>query len=262
MERKIRIKILHIAFACSALLFSGCENLEDQLWKTTSEGNQLYKEAEYDEALKKYTNAQLEAPESKILHFNIGDVYYRLQKHDQAIESWQKAVAADSHQQRADAWYNIGNAHYQKKAWIEAIDSYKRALDIVPDHEDAKFNLELVRRRLKSGPSEEALRYKKEIEKLVKEKKYGEAWNVTAEALQKDETFQKLGDMIMRVYELAGIFDPESVQNQQLKIQPPGGAPGGQTGPGPGPRINPMPPPKQTPIPMKTPLPRPKGVKI
>lgn len=73
------------------------------------------------------------------------DAYYRigvlLQDHnelDEAIKSYEKAIAVDPYM--ADAYYNSGVA-YQKKGMLqEAIASYQRVLDLNPNHEKANLN--------------------------------------------------------------------------------------------------------------------------
>lgn len=42
--------------------------------------------------------------------------------------------------------YNMGNARAQLREWDEAIAAYERVLRFNPDHEDARYNLSLVKR--------------------------------------------------------------------------------------------------------------------
>jgi tetratricopeptide (TPR) repeat protein len=185
--------------------------LGDPLHEATERGNERYAAGELDEALKCYTDAQLEAPECPELHYNIGVILYRREEYEKAKEEFEQSLRSDRPEVQARAYYNLGNISVQTGDPLTAIDYYKRALQLDPDDEDAKYNLELVRRLLKSGPSEKALEMKKEILELVQQQRYAEAWERTQLALESEPTFVKLGDFIQRVRDLAEIFAPESV---------------------------------------------------
>lgn len=45
-----------------------------------------------------------------------------------------------------DSLYNLGNAYARLKDWNQAIATYERVLRFNPNHEDAKFNLALVKK--------------------------------------------------------------------------------------------------------------------
>ncbi len=54
--------------------------------RTTKAGNDAYSEGELDEALKNYTQAQVEHPDALELHYNIGNVQFRKDDLDKAFE--------------------------------------------------------------------------------------------------------------------------------------------------------------------------------
>jgi len=49
--------------------------------KKAVEGNNLYDEEKFDQALNKYRDAQVHDPESALLKFNIGDAQYKMNKY-------------------------------------------------------------------------------------------------------------------------------------------------------------------------------------
>lgn len=82
------------------------------------------------------------------------DSAYADKHYAQAAEQY--AVLADS-LPSADVYYNLGNAEYRLKHYAEAVLAYQRALHLDPGHEDAQYNLAIVRSRLAdrfSKPSE------------------------------------------------------------------------------------------------------------
>lgn len=116
----------------------------DPLARQTEAGNRLYEEQQYDEALKRYTDAQVHDPDSAILHFNIGDVFYQQEALDRANEEFERSLAGVDAELRARGFYNLGNAYFRQQELERAIDAYKESLRLNPYDEDAKYNLELA----------------------------------------------------------------------------------------------------------------------
>ena len=113
------------------------------------EGNRLYRGKKYPEALKKYTEAQLEAPDSPQLHYNLGNVFYRQGEVEKAREEYRRALAAADRSLDPKAVYNLGNTFLSQEQYPEAVGAYQRALKLDPGDFDAKRNLELALLRLK-----------------------------------------------------------------------------------------------------------------
>ncbi len=117
--------------------------------KQVAEGNKLFAEEKYDQANNKYRDALLDNPESPIVHFNVGDVLYKKKNYEEAMKSYQKATSADDILLQSKSYYNMGNALYKSGKLPESILMYKKALELNPNDEDAKYNLEYVRAKLK-----------------------------------------------------------------------------------------------------------------
>ena len=126
------------------------------------EGNRQYEAGKYDEAAARYNEALVDEPDSALLHFNLGDAAYRQQKYADALAAFEKVPSGDADPARtARVAYNIGNAKYRlgeaaaasdpKAAlglWAESLAAYRRAMGAAPDDVDAKFNHELVERKI------------------------------------------------------------------------------------------------------------------
>ena len=131
------------------LLMAAKGTLADEVAKKNREGMGFFSEEKYEEALGAYRDAQLEAPESPQLHFNIGDVLYKQKKYEEAQEEYLKALSTEDALLQSQVYYNIGNCQFRLNKLVESIDSYKKALEIDPDDMEAKHNLEFVRNKLK-----------------------------------------------------------------------------------------------------------------
>lgn len=143
MRRMIFLLMLNMLFAISAFAQSG--------HKQVTEGNKLYAEEKYDEANNKYRDALIESPESPIVNFNIGDVQYKKRNFEEAIKSYEKSTFSDNISLQSKTYYNIGNTLYKMAKLPESILAYKKALELNPEDEDAKYNLEYVRAKLKDN---------------------------------------------------------------------------------------------------------------
>lgn len=119
--------------------------------KQVQEGNELYSQEKYDEANNKYRDALIENPESPIINFNIGDVQFKKRNFEEALKSYETGTSSDEILIQSQGYYNIGNTLYRLGKLPESILAYKKALELNPNDEDAKYNLEYVRAKLKDN---------------------------------------------------------------------------------------------------------------
>jgi len=123
--------------------------------KKIAEGNQFYLEEKYDQALNKYRDAQVHAPESRVIKFNVGNAQYKKSKFEEALKEYDASLASDNVIHQSQAYYNMGNSLYRLGKLPESILMYKKALELNPDDEDAKYNLEFVRQQLKNNQDQQ-----------------------------------------------------------------------------------------------------------
>lgn len=121
------------------------------------EGNKLFAEGKFDEALNRYQDALLSDPESPLIHYNIGNTLYKKKKYEEAIRSFQKVIGTENVTLEANSYYNMGNCLYRLGKLPESILAYQQALKLNPNDMDAKYNLEYVRRKLKEQAKKQPL---------------------------------------------------------------------------------------------------------
>jgi len=129
----------------------------------TEDGNRLYQAGQYEQAQTRYVEARSGVEEktenSARLHLNLGDALYQQKKYAEARKEFEQAAGGESLDLQAQAAYNIGNTYFkealQSKDQNQGIDllkqavtNYRKTLELKPDDEDAKYNLEVVRRHL------------------------------------------------------------------------------------------------------------------
>jgi len=143
MKRSILMLILLIS-SLANLAF-----LEKGAAKKVKEGNEYFLQENYQEALLRYNDAQLDDPVSPEIVFNMGDVFYRQRKYKEAVEAFAKSMERGDRALEAKAFYNVGNSLFQQGRLREALEAYKQAIERDPDDEDAKYNLEYTERKMK-----------------------------------------------------------------------------------------------------------------
>lgn len=72
-------------------------------------------------------------------HVNLGAVYNRLERYDEAIAALRKGIQLDG--SRAEGYYNLGVVYRQREQLEMAIQAYREATRINPRMADAHYNL-------------------------------------------------------------------------------------------------------------------------
>ena len=127
-----------------------------------TQGNRLFHAGQFEEALTRYGQVLVDDPDSPLLNFNMGAAHYKAGNYDAALSSFGRVPGEDDAQPRAARTaYNLGNTRYQLGAAAEAAQpqaaleaytaaqaAYRRALGLDPSDRDAKFNYELVAKKI------------------------------------------------------------------------------------------------------------------
>ena len=122
--------------------------------RNTERGNRHYLATEYEDALRSYTEAQVDAAEAPQLYYDIGNVLYRQGDFEGSAEAYTRALLSAPDDLVGAAAHNLGNARFRQGEFQQAIDAYRRALGAAPDDQGAKRNLELARRALEARQQE------------------------------------------------------------------------------------------------------------
>jgi len=142
---------------------------QNQVRTINRQGNQLFSDEQWAEALAEYTAANELDPQSPVLHYNLGNALHRLNDLDKAETHYRMAAAAEDTELSSHARFNLGNTAYRRAETLEgagdwqgrnqalgqALDHWKTVLEAEPDNTDAKRNLELGLRKLQEQPPDE-----------------------------------------------------------------------------------------------------------
>ena len=127
------------------------------------QGNRLYGDNQFAEAVNKYNDALVEQPQAVEPKFNKANSYYRLDDLTEAMDLYQQ-VAAESKDMSlvAKAKYNLGNCYFQRGAkqgdsnlqkaledMQTSIATWRQVLDLDPQNKKAARNIEVARLTIK-----------------------------------------------------------------------------------------------------------------
>jgi len=181
MKRSILILILLIS-SLANLAF-----LEKGAAKKVKEGNEYFLQENYQEALLRYNDAQLDDPVSPEIVFNMGDVFYRQRKYKEAVEAFAKSMERGDRALEAKAFYNVGNSLFQQGRLREALEAYKQAIERDPDDEDAKYNLEYTERKMKEMLSQAPKTKQQALQDQREQKEQQQSFDSAQDKEEKDK---------------------------------------------------------------------------
>ncbi len=116
-----------------------------------NDGVELYNEQKFADAEVNFKKGAEKKPESFEAKFNLGDAYYKQQRYDEAIKTFQSAfVNARNDQERAKLFHNVGNSLLKSQKVKESVGAYKEALKLNPDDQETKYNLSYALNMLKN----------------------------------------------------------------------------------------------------------------
>jgi Ca-activated chloride channel homolog len=134
---------------------------------STATAEKAYQKGDFATAQREYAAAAQRDPKKPDLQFNVGTAAYKAGQFPQAAEAFQKSLdakpSADPKRLAAqeDAYYDLGNTLYRSgqkteqsnaqqtiQTWEQAVKTYDAALQLRSHDADAKYNRDLVQRKL------------------------------------------------------------------------------------------------------------------
>jgi Ca-activated chloride channel family protein len=126
-----------------------------------------YKKGDYAAAERAFADAAKTDPGTPALHYDLGTAQYREGKFPEAVAAFEQSIAKSPSSDpkrladQEDAYYDLGNALYRAgqatlqssqqetlQKWNDAVKAYDTALQLRADDADAKYNRDLVKRKI------------------------------------------------------------------------------------------------------------------
>jgi tetratricopeptide (TPR) repeat protein len=144
MKRKTKLLLLLVITFTSLSFAQSTRGL-------VNDGVELYNDKKFSDAEVSFKKGVDNDPENFEAKFNLGDAYYKQQRYDEALKSFQTALAnARNENEKAKIYHNIGNSFIKSQKIKESIGAYKEALKLNPNDQETKYNLSYALNMLKN----------------------------------------------------------------------------------------------------------------
>jgi hypothetical protein len=220
---------MKILFVAITILFFNNDPLKISKINTAkSEAKKLFISGDYSAAVQKYQYLvdSLGVKEDEVM-LNLANAYYLSKDAANAFSTYQSLSASGNKVVNSKAHQQLGvMANKQGKA-EEALNYFKQAIKAHPENDDARYNYEMLKRKLdekkkqdeqnkkddkkkddpnkKDEPSEFAKKLKAQADKLVSQKQYQAAHDLMMNGLQQDKTVSTYQDYINRIKDVSEI---------------------------------------------------------
>lgn len=151
-----------------------CVLLFQSAHASPASAEKAYRHGDYLAAERDYTAAASGAPQQPVMQYNVGAAAYKAGQYPRATQAFQEALRGPSGDakrlaQQEDTYFNLGDSLYRNgqkteeaspdatlAQWTQAVKAYDSALQLRSDDADAKFNRDLVNRKIEALKKKQA----------------------------------------------------------------------------------------------------------
>ncbi|MFL2961054.1 MAG: tetratricopeptide repeat protein [Candidatus Thalassarchaeaceae archaeon] len=128
-----------------------------------------YQNQNYEAAEKYYNSILSTDSDNSEAHFGKGSSLFMQNDIKNAEIKFNESLASSETLLKSKAFYNLGNISYKNKKLNDALEFYKKALELNPSDDEARYNYEFI--KYQKDPEEKKDEEKKDDEKKDEEKK-------------------------------------------------------------------------------------------
>ena len=147
-----------------------------------------YQNQNYEAAEKYYNSILSTDSDNSEAHFGKGSSLFMQDDIKNAEIKFNESLASSETLLKSKAFYNLGNISYKNKKFDDALQFYKKALELNPNDDEARYNYEFI--KYQKDPEEKKDEEKKDEEKKDDEKKDEEKKDDEKKDEEKDENSQ------------------------------------------------------------------------
>jgi tetratricopeptide (TPR) repeat protein len=89
--------------------------------------------------MEEYQKALELNPNIAVSHTNLGNLYFKMEMHDKAIDEHKKAIEIKP--DFAEAYNNLGYVYFEQRKYGIAVNEFKKAIELKPGYISAHNNL-------------------------------------------------------------------------------------------------------------------------
>jgi tetratricopeptide (TPR) repeat protein len=188
------------------------------------EARNAYAAGDYKKAIQhyRYLVDSLAVTEDEIT-INLANAYYLTKDTANAQNHYQAASQSEKPYIRSKAEQQLGMMANRTGRQEEALNHFKQAIKADPQNEDARYNYEMLKKKLEEKkkkdkdqdknkpdkPSEYAKRLKAQADALSAQYRFGEAHDIMTEGAKKDPSVMYYKDFIDRLNDVVTIDQPK-----------------------------------------------------
>jgi tetratricopeptide (TPR) repeat protein len=203
-----------LLFLVASLLFTDLDKI-GKINSAKAEAKKAFLAGEFKKAIEKYKYLidSLGVNEDEV-RANLASAYFQANDTANAVSTYQQLAQSSNKKINSVANQQLGVMANNKEKLEEALQYFKQALKAAPENEEARYNYEVVKKKLdkkeadkkkkeqndknkNQEPSEFAKKLKAKADALVAQRLYKEAYDLMIDGLKKDPTvgsFQKFID--------------------------------------------------------------------
>jgi len=124
--------------------------------KEAMAARELFLAGDFDQALEKFEEALIQAPEDPLISLALGETLHHLERFEEAGVEFERALGmTEDPEIKAEALYNLGTTRLAAGQTDKAAEDLLASLKWDPDQGDARHNLEVALRRLQQEQQQE-----------------------------------------------------------------------------------------------------------
>ena len=132
-----------------------------------------YQRGKFSKARSEFERLAQKSPEDSRLRYNAGTAAFQDEDYETALKHFNQTLTARDLKLLEQSYYNLGNTHYRigeksqdpkdkQQQWETAIHQYESALKLNTNDMDAKFNMEVVKKKLEELKQQQQQQQKKQ----------------------------------------------------------------------------------------------------
>jgi len=149
---------------------------------SVNEALKNYQRGQFGKARNEFERLARKSPEDVRLRYNAGAAAFKDEDYETALKHFNATLSARDLKLQEQGYYNLGNTHFRlgeksedakakQQEWEQAIQQYESALRLDANDADAKFNLEVVKKKLEELKQQQQQQQDKQDEQKKDENK-------------------------------------------------------------------------------------------
>lgn len=187
------------------------------------EAQKAYNAGDYSAAIEKYRllKDSMKVAEDEVT-LNLANAYFQKNDTTAALTEYQQILNSSNNAIRSTSNQQIGILNNRQEKFEEALSNFKQAIKADPNNMDARYNYEMLKKKLEekkkkdeeqkkkdenksSKPSEYAKKLKEQADRMVRQFLFEDAYSLMMDGLKKDQSVSYYQDFIGRLQSVTEI---------------------------------------------------------